>query len=450
MYMVLEDPAISRTDELIQSPAHLILLVTLEIAVEDSTGAYMLLGYHSYDLGRMSGTEPDEGFWAPPFIGKTLPSPDTTPESVGELLDCIDNLQKQVNLTELREQLAYSLALPADRKFGEVQQFTELKRSPRDPRLVNAYRIIRFPLRGVGNRGRINLADPEMRKGHVFLPLNRLDDEDVITRRTSQTYGTDLWQYLGKPLPTNTSHILTQRSNVESLKRSAIRLRPSEFVRSETGLVIVADIANYGTASRYALEQMRTFDTEGRTIAERFRRSVATLFYEFVTSLGITQVHMAGDGLIAAIPRRHYLETGIAATVTRVLTKYRRVIEQVEKFNSHLPNASTLMGTRLALHFGEYRFGRIAEAASFSADFEGGAIIEAARAEAALREYTKGSLLESPGLDRISNAEDRHTLIVTPDLLTQLSENPLPLGEIGRLRMRIKESLVDAPVYRIS
>ena len=233
-------------------PAQLWLLLTLEVVVRDSFGANLLLTYPSYPLDPQLMPS-DEGYWAPPFCGFPVPITYAAPETVGMVRRLFREHEQQIDRKREIEQLAYVMGLPSP-TISERSSFLELKTSPRSPDSVKCYQVVRYTLDSIGPRGRRNLADPECRKGYVFLPLERLDD--ALQRIPSQPKKSQARAYLGKPLISNLHQIIGSDESLADLSSRAISLTPMEFRREEEGLLVAVDLAGYGTACKYAAEHM--------------------------------------------------------------------------------------------------------------------------------------------------------------------------------------------------
>ncbi|HBB18401.1 MAG TPA: hypothetical protein DCZ97_15900 [Syntrophus sp. (in: bacteria)] len=449
-YYILDERPDS--DGLAVVPTQLWLLLTLEVAISDAHGESLLLTYPSYTLeGREEDGPLVEGYWTPPFFGFPVDLGFRAPDTVGAVRMRFQEHENAIDMRKSIDELAYVMGLP-NPEIVNTGSFIELKRSPRSPELWKCYKIQRFTCTKLGPRGRRNLADPECRKGYVFLPLNDMDS--VLTSRQSERHGRTERCFLSKPLISNLDFVLGSPERLSNLRANAIPLAPKDFRHEEEGLLICTDLAGYGTACRYAVEHMHSFTETGVSIATYFRESVACLFYRFLSQIGISQVHTAGDGLIAAIPKRHFENAGLDATLHTFFQQYRTMLHEVEKFNHAIGEESKKVGSRLALHYGSYRYGRIALSRSISSDFDGAAIIEVARLEGALREHIKGPLKASsqrPGKKRAVGHS--HTFICSKNLndVAGDSINACPgLSFDTEIPIRIKEFESQARVFTVS
>lgn len=457
VYEILHDYPDSHRVE--PSPVELWLISTLEVTIRHEGRPFFLLTYPSYSLSKTHGADIGEGYWTPPHVGFHVHFQYSAPGTVGRIKEAFSEFERKVDVEESMRQAAYLMGL-SDPDISECGSFIELKTSPRSPNLVKCYKIMRFCVTGVGERSRRNLGDPECRKGYIFLPLE--DMETVLTSRWSEPHGRNQLFFLGKPLISNVEYIVGDAGRLAQTVDRAINLATSDFFREENGILLCCDLAGYGTACKYATEEMGTFDLRGKEVATDFRESVAKMFYELLGRAGVSQVHMAGDGFIAAIPERLFLDGDVVPVIHAFFDRYLELLKHVEELNTYIKDTSRHLGSRLAIHFGPYRYGRIARARSIGADFDGASIVEVARLEAALRQYTKGPVhLGVAGED--SDADNRpvsvkhgelslHT-VVASDAVLELSasffETCAQLRCVADVNVGVKEFRGQAHIYEI-
>ena len=457
-YFILDE--LPDAENLPYVPTQLWLLLTLEVVISDAHGASMLVTYPSYGLeGTVEDGTLEEGYWAPPFCGFPVSLGFRAPDTVGAVRNRFHEHEADMDMGQSIAALAYVMGLPSP-EITRIGSFIELKKSPRSPDLWKCYKIHRFACKGLGQRGRRNLADPECRKGYVFLPLSELDS--VLTSREDVGHCRQERYYLSKPLMSNVDFVLSSPERLTALQAQAIPLAPSDFRHEEQGLLVCADLAGFGAACKFAADNMRSFTETGSEIAAFYRESVGCLFYRFFDRVGVAQARTAGDGFLAAIPARHFVDGSLAETLRRFLVEYRGLLEEVEHLNQAIGDETKRVGSRLALHFGTYRFGRIALSRSVSADFDGSSVIEVARLEAALREHTKGPILTagSPETSSQTLSSKRNGVSEFPHMLicsTALAETAGQVGDLcehvsfeTELVLHVKEYASRATVFAIS
>lgn len=359
-------------------PAQVWVIATLEITVHQDQGRpHLLLTFPSYPLG--AGAAHDEGYWATPFMAYPVAMGYSPPSTVESLFRLIDATMAGKTPEADINQLAYLLGL-GDTTVRPVGEFVELKVSPRTPALVKAFKIIRYKLSTVDEACLRNIADPDLRRGYVFLPLD--PKGDYLHERHSPAHRRDEQWFLGKPLMSNIQYVMAMPGLRAMLASSSIALPRELFVRTERGLLVAVDLAGYGTALKYAREQMHSFGSDAKSIQAAFRKSIGTYFDRMLGQLGAMQVQTAGDGFVAAFPARVFGD--VAQLVADLLAQWRQFVGGIGTLNQEIREECLRVGSRMALHVGEYEYGRIGGIASFVPGFDGASIVEVARLEQGL------------------------------------------------------------------
>jgi hypothetical protein len=214
-----------------------------------------------------------------------------------------------------------------------------------------------------------------------------------------------------------------------------------EFRREEDGILLCVDIAGYGTVANDGPDR-RNLDLRVSRAADEFRFGIATSFWSFLMRVGLTQVQLAGDGFICALPSRIF-EGSLEQELRRLLHEYLRIVLRLNEQCVSAEHVS--VGSRLAVHSGRYRFGRIALAHQASVGFEGATVIEVARLEAALRDRMRAM--------RAEGSRIKHSMILSAHLLTAgkqlggiLPDGVEPLGDIS---VQIKEYAASGSVFAL-
>lgn len=365
-------------------PAQVWVISTLEITVHQDAGRpHLLLTFPSYPLG--TGTAHDEGYWATPFVAYPVNMGYGPPTTVNSLHRQIDRTMAGKDTEADINQLAYLLGL-RDTTVAKLGEFIELKMSPRTPELVKAFKIIRYGLSTVDEACLRNIADPDLRRGYVFLPLTH--GGDYLHERYSEAHRrTEQW-FLGKPLMSNIQHVVATLGLRARLASLSISLPRELFARRESGLLVAVDLAGYGTALKYAREQMHSFGSDANSIQAAFRKSIGTYFDRMLGQLGATQVQTAGDGFVAAFPTRVFGD--VARLMTDLLAQWRRFVGGIGELNKEIREEGLRVGSRMALHFGDYEYGRIGGITSFVPAYDGASIVEVTRLEQGLASAMRG------------------------------------------------------------
>lgn len=357
---------------LVPRPVQVWILLTLEIVVKTPSGRFMVAKQPYYS----DAADPEslfEGAWAPPFIGVPVPQRYDVAGSPKVLRQRFTEVEQNMRPIELIEQFLYEMGIenPA---IEERSSFTEIKSSPRNPHVVKAYKIRRFSVRSDLSTSKSNLADPDGRKGFVFIPLDEMDR--YVTQGRAND-GKPLWTFLGLPLMTNLATVLSWPSEINRLRASAVEIAPEYFFHDQSGLVVVLDLSGYGRTVRYVKENMKSLDASGVELADFFRAKLAQWFAELLGAIGARQIQHAGDGFVCGL--NNVSERGLV-TLGAELRVFQ---DRIDGISARLPREYQL-GTRLAIHSGQFRYGRVGGPLSAVPGFDGETIVTAVRLEQAL------------------------------------------------------------------
>ncbi|MGW2308709.1 hypothetical protein [Actinomadura luteofluorescens] len=427
------------------SPSSVWVISTLEIAVGWQGEHHLMLVHPSYPLAeQINSPSHDEGYWAPPFVAYPVPIDFSPPTTVGSLWRLATEAVDRIDVVRDLNHLAYQMGL-RDIELRQRSPFLELKISPRSPSLVKAYYILRHGLIGVDASSCRNLADPEQRRGYVFLPLGQY--RSATQGRYSVEHERNERWFLGKPIMSNIEHVLDDDMRRLAISEEGIGVQPALFNRVEQGILCVVDLAGYGAALRYAFEHMHTFSTSAIAAQEDFRRRMAEEMHTMLGDIGTTQAQFAGDGFVAAFPERVYPD--INKLISAILIRWERLIGLVEKLNNAIRDPMQRVGTRIVLHRGAYTYGRVAGPRSFAAAFDGTSIIEVVRLEQGLAADAKRR-----STDMFTSLPHRsHLLAVSTSLDDTLGVAQRKVAfarwtQLGQAHLVSKEYDGDALVYR--
>jgi hypothetical protein len=464
-----------------RSPSRLLTVATLEIVVRDDAGAYLLLTCPHYRTSA-DGPQPldaphlaSDGQWAPPHLTSKPLTNREPPRNVKSLRSIFksEDRKKEVRWRTEIEQFADALGI-SNAEVRPQPAFFELKYSHRQPDQVHCYRILRFVLARNDDTEAKNFADPESLKGFKYLPI----DDGELDRFAPWRYCAEHRRrercFLSKPIATNVTHILEERSERNKLIEHAIDITSDAYCATiDDGLIACADLGGYGRITSYVAEHMPSLGRSGSDEARALRDSATTAFTEMFLEAGVSKVHIAGDGFICALPSLQ--EGGHPEAANRFLAAYGRLLHAIEAINLGVARHWTSnhsgqdaeepprLGSRLALHHGPFRYGKIAMSRSLISSFDGETIVEVARMEAGLRELVKGPVVSrlSQGNDDGALRDAPHTIVVSPEaakvlgdlaeLRTFNGDASMRLKSHGQQQLRVKEYARDAfAVYEVA
>lgn len=445
MYQVFSTNAPDQT--LLNAPiSALWRLGVLEVVVQEDNGSEpaLLLEFAGYPLA-VEGEHPiprREGFWCCPYAASPIPIGFSPPSTLGSLRKLVAKDAKKFSMRHEMEHVAYLLGLQ-DAEVSQTGSFLEVKNSPRSPGVIKAYFIERYSVKRIDPLCLGNIADPEGLLAHRFLPL---DAFDALPRINSEGHGRSHKYFCGKPLMSNVEHVLSDNDSRAQLRSSAMELPERIYSHRENGLLLMADLAGYGRALQYARRNMRSFGVDAQQIQRIFRVGIARQFERIFAHSGTTQVQPAGDGFLAAFPVR--VDVSMDMVLQDVLSLWRGVIDFTQQMNASIEDPTVRVGSRLAIHYGSYEYGRVCGTASTAIAFDGESIVEVARMEQGLAVAMREGRL--PGGSELYTAKDgsRHvvslsqTVPVAPDVLVAAG---YPMG--GPTLVGAKESELDVVAF---
>lgn len=439
-------------------PYDVVLVAALELSVRDSSGSHVLVTNPRYDVvnGGDDGEPPESAQWAVPYVTRRVDKKNRKAwKTVGGILKAIEQAKEEWDPTEALGGLmaTWAVGLTDLELLGE---FTEYKRSWSNPQVPKIYHVMRYAASSDECEPRA-LADPESRQGFSYLPIDDDRYSRVITDRECARHKRIESVFLARPLASNLRHVLSEAHERDRLREKAVPLEESDFFYDVSGYVVAGDIAGYGAACEYA-HKMGTIDFGGDEAAARLRTSATGAFTQMFHEAGIWQVHTAGDGFIAGVPvdadedgasaLARFLQSYLG--LLRLLDRTRGLIDDHRTKNKSRakPGDAGMLGSRLAIHFGEYRYGKMAQAASLASAFDGQAITFVSRLEQGLR-----TIVKDPTSDGGSKLEGvLHSAIASDEAVKEwggLAKTPPMLDKLGKAAALSKEFKRKASIFAV-
>jgi hypothetical protein len=448
----------------VPDPIEVVLVATLEVSIRDSQGEYLLVTSPRYETA--GDTAPIESsHWNPPYVAQTIATPRVGWKNVGQVRQAIESAVSggipqvtqsgqpgpswfpQTALEEIMATWACGLY-----EAQLIDTITEYKRSSSNSTVMKIYHVMRFGAK-MSTCVHRALADPDSRKGFSFLPIDEERFATAVHERDCDRHGVRELVFVGKPLVSNLAHVVSNETKRDRLRGSAVEIGRDHFYAAHEGVLFCGDISNYGSACRYAQKEMQGIDIDGDDAGTLLRDLATSAITRIFHDAGISQVHTAGDGFIAAIPvesdevAMQCIDRFLAAygTFTALLDKVHARIA-AHHAEAHGLGDQTSLGSRLAVHVGAYRYGKMAQAASLVTSFDGGAIIDVARLEQGLRAITK----DADQASRVDIEGARHCVIMSKAAVARLggqSKMPPRLTGGRETRAESKESVEVAYVF---
>jgi hypothetical protein len=368
-------------------PAQLWIYLCMEITIRSGGDDYLIVRQPHYsDIGL--GADGDVS-WAPPFLAIPVLQTFDLATSGEVLTRCFDRTSESLNVNELIRQRLYEMGLE-NPSIEERTPVTEVRSPSRNMPLVRALKMRRFGITCESLTSKMNLADPDGRKGFVYLPLNNERYRPVPP--TGDPDPSLTWRYLGLPLCNYLALILSSRSELRSMRRSAVPLESSHFSRDREGWLLNFDLSGYGRAVQYVNDNMHSLEEDGPTLAAFFRSRLAEWFALFLGAVGAREVQHTGDGFLCALPNEDD-----PVSILTLLSALKKLQDDVDSITRALPSELRL-GSRTALNYGTYRYGRVGGPMSSTSGFDGAPVVAVVRMEQGLRHLVKSGKLRELGL----------------------------------------------------
>jgi hypothetical protein len=428
-------------DALPHPPAEYMDIPLLVPVVEVDHEYYLLLKILLYDpLERRSIGGPLGEYWVLPGSSWPIQAKKTPAINVRPALEWFkEHGNAQDFLDAEAERLAWKYGL-TDAKLTRLDPITMLKESIRVPEQWLAIKFHPYLVWTNEDAGLKNLADPEGRWGWQYLPLDDL--ERVIIHRDRD--GCDEWCFCGKPIAMEVQLLLAREGS--KLLDAPIRLRREHFCREEVGLLLSADLAGWGAGLKKA-GRMSVIGISGNENVKRYIESTTAALYRFLSRIGPQHQEVPGDGIKAVFPRDTF---DLHDKLRQIRSCWLDVLAHVETLNRDLRNQKVAIGSRLALHYGRYVYGRPGLARGIGPAIQGSSIVEVSRLEGGL-----GNLVHLKSSRGGEAARDwRHAVVVSQAAMTQLGPALAELTQgwdpAGRQRLTAKESKLDGHVWRVN
>jgi hypothetical protein len=362
--------------ELELPPQQAWILVSFEFPVVTGGGRFLLM-IHPYYGDYNSKINNGEGILYPPFVAYPVELGYFRKRNLGAIREKIDSVARDVifNSRNLVDQYAYNLGLGSPNS-ELVEKLEEFKSSPREHSVGKFFRLYRYRCWHTEAKGKRDISDPEGLKGHCFVPLGT----DNKAGFEGEAGGPHTYRYLSKPLATQFGKISAQYLG-EAGTEKFTSLDRDDLVNVENGYVIWMDLSGYGNFNVYS-RQTPSALRSGSELAVEYRFHVASIFEEFFSVVGTSQHRINGDGFLCGLPMRNF---GSAEAAMKAVAKGIELLGQkIMQINSNVDEPNFSIGIRLCVQPGDYVYGKVGGLRALRADFDGEAVITAARTDKAI------------------------------------------------------------------
>jgi len=408
------------------------IVATLEIPLRDEEGTYLVVTHPDYGTGdlieRSNGATPpaEAGEWTPPYVSYDVPDGNHRPQFSRDTSKLSKRFRETVESNDVTRdvsQFSNRLGLSCTEFAPFDDDICEFRWSFRTPKEFRGYQIKRF-LGRVEEDDLPNIADHEMRKGFAFLPIDGRFAN--LKLRQCGRHRRPERLFMGKPIASNLRTVLEDEGARETLCSQAVDVSSDLLSTKYDGFILAGDLAGYGRFCQFLGDCGGSLNTSGESEAQEFRDLSIRLFTRLFHRADIRHVHTAGDGFICALPAsepdagQDQFEQALSAYVEMTARLNEINVRAADLARRRGQEAPPRLGSRLAIHHGSYRFGKMSLLASLLPTLDGASVIEAARIEAGLRNWIYGN-------DR----QDRHWVAVSEQATGKLGD--LDLANLNKL-----------------
>ena len=371
------------------------IIISLEIYLMYEGEVYGMLIHPFYARASDTSTATAEGYLYPAFFASFLDFGMYGPRTVGEWIDKTDKSISTLDTSVMRDEILNMYGIgPLDTIFRETVY--EIKDSPVSGHENKLYRVERFVCTPRGNINLRNVTDPHFLKGHLFVPIERID---VGSFKTG-----DYQKFVkGRKIVDNYLSALSRPEEINFAREHCWQTSREDWVTDEEGYLVLIDIAGFGALCDYIRHAQGNVFEEGSTIANRFRNGIAEVFESVLFVSDPIHSYFTGDGMIVSLPLR-FDENNHPSALRRFLKSYADCIKYLEDLNSMLSDQSVAAGTRITIHYGSYEYGRVGGPLSSAGNFSGDSIVELARSETGISNLSKSGKISGRHLIGFTNA----------------------------------------------
>lgn len=359
-------------------PTSIWLIFSLEFPIIYESERYVLVTQPYYG-DYTSLINFGEGIWYPPFSAFPIDVGYFPPRTLGDVRRRVDKVAEEKFDPEFVNEIAYNLGLgePQYERIGE-RPVDEYKLSPRGHNIYKSFRLYRYRCWHRGTAGKRNLTDPEGIKGLYYIPVS-----DALSPVSHPNLGPHTLRYFSRVVATHFSRVKAAYAADKSVDKFTI-VEDADLVNEERGYLLAFDISGFGRAE--LATRLRGFHPResGDAIAFSFRKALSECFLKFFRRLNVLQFVTLGDGFIAGVPVRTIAsEDQFRLELSEAI---KEMCVTLDGINALIKNSGEVLGLRVCIVKGDYRFGKIAGISSLRPEFDGDLLIDAARLDVAMKE----------------------------------------------------------------
>ena len=362
VYRILEE--LPEDSELDIVPSEYWILNCFFIVLKGNDNIYLPLTYPIYKITKSGSIE--GGLWTPPYVAKKLEGSIKRLNTPKSIKNSISNYI-QNNSETIKNDISYMFYYLGIQNYELVKfsDFTEYKSSYSEPTKVKCYHIINHLVTDIDKAGIVNIVDPDcLRNLHL---LNMSLSTNQLPIRENESFPS----YNGKILASNLYRVISNYSHKLMDEKYFNIVEESFLFDRFDGVLFSYDINSSGKIRNKIEYNYASLSQNGLEISEDFISKLLIIFTKILAKNSIYQYRLEGDGFIAAIPKRDFYlfnfnENSIDPSL--LLQLFNSIDNEIKK----LLRASNInLSSKAAIHYGEYKYGKIGGIEARTTTFSG-------------------------------------------------------------------------------
>lgn len=362
IYKILEH--MPEENELDIVPSEYWILNCFFFVLREGSNTYLPLTCPIYKITKSGNIE--GGLWTPPYVARKIEGTIkrlTTPKSIKKMMAQYEH----DNIDKINDDISYMFYYLGVQNYEltKLSEFTEYKTSYSEPTKIKCYHIINHLVTDMDKASIVNIVDPECMRNLHFIDLN--SNINNLPKRSNEKFPS----YNGKVLSSNLYKVLEEQ-RCKLTDNKTCNIVEETFLWNEfEGILFSYDINSSGKIRNKIENDYVSLYQNGYEISEDFISNILIIFTQVLAENGIYQYRLEGDGFIAAIPKNDFELFNIKENyidITAILKIFKKCDEEIEKLLSCSEN---VFSSKVAIHYGKYKYGKIGGIEARSTTFSG-------------------------------------------------------------------------------
>ena len=333
------------------SPSGYWLLIAFEITLRRENGETALVLIHS-SYAPKGPEEFRPGILSPPYVAFPLDSAGQYLRTACDIRNLFSLGESAIDIDHATRTSLYLLGLTSY-TITRVGELIEYKESFREPGKYKCYKMIRLSIQTTGDLNLINLTDPLVLSGLIFLPLPVHQPTYYLTSIDQGNFGVN-FEYQNVPLSSNLCRVIESETEVAKLHERAIPISDSSLRCEYSGYLVKCDIAGSGRLSQWLTNEATPFSISNEALELTHEAEMHNFFLHILRSNGFPHTYLLGDGFLAGRPND-------SDNQWQLLTDLKNLCRSLETYCARISAATkgeVHISYRVAVLETDYLFGR--------------------------------------------------------------------------------------------